>query len=93
MTCTETHEVGHSQSQIERVFDINADIMVENLFNDSYIVKRIVNDHLKSKDLQPSKVKITQKIRYSSITAYSKYKAALENTKKMVGGINKENLK
>ena len=43
---------------------------------------------MKSKDLQPSKThkiyksQITQKIRRSSITAYSKYKAALENEKK-----------
>ena len=61
MTCTETHEVGHSQSQVERVFDINADIMVENLFNDSYIAKIIVNDHMKSKDLQPSKIKLNKR--------------------------------
>ena len=67
--------------------------MVENLHDDSLIAKRIVYDHMKSKDLQPSKIKITQKICGSSITACSKYKAGLENKKKLVWEINKENLK
>ena len=56
--------------------------MVENLYNDSLIAKRIVHDHVKSKDLQSSKIKIIQKIHCSSTAAYSKYKAALENKKK-----------
>ena len=72
----------HSQSQVERVFNINADIMMENLHNDSLIAKRIFCDYMKSKDLQPSKIKITQKMRCSSITVYSKYNAALGNQKK-----------
>ena len=80
----ETHKNSHRQSQVERFFNINADIMVENLHDDSLIAKRIVYDHMKSKDLQPSKIKITQKICGSSITACSKCKAALENKKKLV---------
>ena len=72
----ETHEDGDNQSQIERVFNINADTVVENLNDDSLIAKRIVYDHMKSKELQPSKIKITQKIRCSSVTVYSKCKSA-----------------
>ena len=72
----------HGQSQDERIFNINADIMVENLQNDSLITKRIFYDHMKSKDLQPSKTEITQKMCCSLITVYSKCKAALENKRK-----------
>ena len=57
-------------------------MMVENLHNDSLIAKRIVYDHMKSKDLKPSKIEITQKMQCSSITAYSNYKAALDINKK-----------
>ena len=38
-------------------FSTNADIMLENLHNDSFIAKRIVYNHMKSKDPQPSKLR------------------------------------
>lgn len=87
----------HGQSQVQIFFSTNADMLLENLHNDSFIAKRIVYNHMKSKDPQPSKLRkrysmrqITQNIRCSSVTAQSKYKAALENQKKkMVRRISK----
>ena len=74
--------------------------MLENLHNDPFIAKRIVYNHMKSKDPQPSKLRkrysmwqITLKIRCSSITAKSKYKAALENKKKKKNGLKDKQVK
>ena len=66
--------LSHGQSQVERCVNINDDIMVENMHNDSLIVQRIVYDQLKCSNFQPHNHGIGQKLRASVLSAYLKYK-------------------
>ena len=66
--------LSHGQCQVERGFNINDDIMVENMHSDSLIAQRIVYNHMKCNDFQPHSYGIGQKLRTSVLSAYSKYK-------------------
>ena len=66
--------LSHGQSQVERGFNINDDIMVENLHNGLLIAQRIVYDHMKRNNFEPQNYDIGQKFCASILSAYSKYK-------------------
>ena len=64
--------LSHGQSQVLRGFNINDDVMVENMHNDSLIAQRIVFDHMKCNNFQPHNYEIGQKLCTSVLSAYLK---------------------
>ena len=74
--------LSHSQSQVERGFNINDDIIVENMHNNSFIAQRNVYDHMKCNNFQSHSYEIWQKLRASVLSAYSKYKLVRDQKEK-----------
>ena len=74
--------LSHGQSQVERVFNINDDIMVENMHNDSLIAQIMVYNHRKCNNFQPHNYEIGQKLRAIVLSAYSKYKLVRDQKEK-----------
>ena len=72
----------HGQSQIERGFNINKEIMIENMSTESVKAQRMIFDTMKAKKMSPDCLEITNEMRRSCLTASSKRKAALEEAKK-----------
>ena len=69
--CKEIFVLSHGQSSIERGFSVNKDLLVENLNLQSLIGQRTVYDYFFSSDLSKS-----------CKSAYSRYKAALDEKSK-----------
>jgi len=72
----------HGQSQIERGFNINDDILVTNLSEDSLISQRIMYDFLKVSGQEPHNMNISDDLRRSCLTAGTRYNKALEENRK-----------
>ena len=71
----------HGQSQVERGFNINSDIVIENLKPEALCAQRMVYDQLKSDQVGSHNIVIPNELRLSCMTASSKYKAELEKAK------------
>ena len=72
------------QAQVERGFNINSDILVENLSTRSIVAQRMVYDHVNaSNTLQSHDFEINHDLRISCMSAHSKYKEYLKNNKSM----------
>ena len=82
MVMTFLFTLSHGQSQVERGFNINDDIMVENLHNGLLIAQRIVYDHMKCNNFEPQNYEIGQKFCASILSAYSKYKIGRDQKEK-----------
>ena len=54
--------LSHGQASIERGFNINKDVLVENLSQQSLIAQRLVYDRIKSFDGKIHDIPITQKL-------------------------------
>ena len=73
--------ISHGQSQIERGFSINKEVMVENLQNKSLCAQRLVCDVLNSSKKDIHEIEITNKMVTSCKSARSRYVTALEEAK------------
>ena len=71
----------HGQSNIERGFSVNKEILVENMSKSSLIAQRIVYDRLKSEGIKCHEFSITSQCRKSCKLASSRYKAKLSEDK------------
>ena len=68
----------HGQSQIERGFSINSELLVENLKEKSICAQRLVSDFIKSSDKGIHEIEIDIQLLLSCKSAYSQYKISVE---------------
>ena len=80
--CIFTFTFSHGQSHVERGFNINDDILVPNLSEDSLISQRLSYDSLKVSGQDAHNLIITDEMRRSCLTAGSRYNKALEESRK-----------
>ena len=73
--------LSHGQAQVERGFNINSEILVENLSSRSLIAQRMVYDHVTSSGSSEHDFVIDPELRVSCINAHSKYKEYLKKNK------------
>ena len=74
--------LSHGQAVVERGFNINSDVVVENLADKSLIAQRLIYDELKSTSSEPRTYPITNELRKSCLTAYNRYEAERQQKKK-----------
>ena len=82
--------VSLGQAQIERGFNINADLLVENLISPSIVTQRRVYDDLSVIKRTPHGFEIKDKLLVSSLNASSKYKENLKGIKNAEKSKNEE---
>ena len=82
----------HGQAQIERGFNINADLFVENLKSPSIVIQRTVYDHLSVTKSSPHGFEINNELRARCLNAYSKYKENLKEIKNAEKSKNEEEI-
>ena len=80
--CKFVFTLQHGQSQTERGFNINKDLLVENLQKESIISQRIVYDQICVNDVKVHEIDIPKGLVISCKMASKKYKAALEAKRK-----------
>ena len=68
--------LSHGQTQVERGFSINSELLVDNLSNESLIAQRIITDHMRQKGLQSHEVNIPQALLMHVKCARSRYFSA-----------------
>ena len=73
--------LSHGQASIERGFNINKDLLVENLSQESLIAQRLVYDRVRSFDGKVHDFPITQKLILACKLAYQKYNQAQSEKK------------
>ena len=72
----------HGQAQIERGFNINSELLVENMLPPSIIAQRRVYDHLNSLGFSPHDYQIENDLQIQCMNARSKYKEHCKEKKK-----------
>ena len=72
----------HGQADVERGFNVNKELLVENMQEESLISQRRVHDHMKSNNIEPHTIKITKELLTSVKGARTRYGIALEERKK-----------
>ena len=82
--------VSLEQAQIERGFNVNADLLVENLISPSIVTQRRVYDDLSVIKRTPHGFEIKDKLLVSSLNASSKYKENLKEIKNAEKSKNEE---
>ena len=80
----------HGQAQIERGFNINADLLVETLTSPSIVAQRRVYDHLSVTKSSPHGFEIKDELRVSCLNASCKYKENLKEIKNAEKSKNEE---
>ena len=73
--------LSHRQSAIECEFNINDNLLVENLKTESLIAQRINQDFITSSEVSVDTMEIDNVLIKSCKAAYSMYKQALEDKK------------
>ena len=73
--------LSHRQSAIECEFNINDNLLVENLKTESLIAQRINQDFINSSEVSVDTMEIDNVLIKSCKAAYSMYKQALEDKK------------
>ena len=73
--------LSHGQSQVERGFIINKEIVMENLHYSSLSSQCIVFNYLKASKKNIHNIEITNKMLTSCRSAHSRYLVALEDAK------------
>ena len=73
--------LSNGQSQVERGFGINKEIVIENLHSSSLSAQRIVYDYLKASKKNIHDIEITSKMLTSCKSAHPRYLIALEDAK------------
>ena len=74
--------MSHGQSQVERGFSINQEIVIENLHSSSLSAQWIVYDYQKSSKKNIHDVEITNKMPANCKSVHSRYLLALEDAKR-----------
>ena len=69
----------HAESEIERGFNINDSLFVENLKTESLTAQRSVQDFINDSEVSVDKMEIDNVLINSCKTAYSMYKQAVED--------------
>ena len=69
----------YAESEIERVFNINDNLFVENLKTESLTAQRSVQDFINDSEVSVDKMEIDNVLINSCKTAYSMYKQAVED--------------
>ena len=77
--CVYVFTLSHGQSQIERGFNTNKEMLVENLQQLSLKSQRIVHDHITSLGVTVDEFVISNELLLNCKTACTKYKSALED--------------
>ena len=84
--------LSHGQASVGRGFSVNENLMVENLKESSLIARRIIYDHMKSKEPNPETTDITKHLVVGVRSAKQKYTAHLEEKKKTKKLCDKEKI-
>ena len=79
--CKIISTLSHGQSQVERGFNVNKEILVENLQEESLKGQRIINDHIQSENIKLQDFKLTNELFSSCKAAHQIYTIALEENK------------
>ena len=74
--------LSHGQASIERGFNVNSEVLVENLLQESLISQRIVYDQLRSYEAKIPDIPITRKMILSCKGAHQKYTQSLADKQK-----------
>ena len=74
--------LSHGQSQVERGFSINQEILIENLHSSSLSAQWIVYDYQKASKKNIHDVEITNKMLTNCKSVHSRYLLALEDAKR-----------
>ena len=82
--------LSHGQSQVERGFSINKEIVIENPHSSSLSAQRIVYDYLKASEKNIHEIEITNKMLTSCKSAHLRYLIALEDAKQQLQVFEKE---
>ena len=82
--------LSHGQSQVERGFSINKEIVTENLDSSSLSAQRIVYDYLKASEKNIHDIEITNKMIKSCKSAHLRYLIALEDANQQLQVFEKE---
>ena len=82
--------LSHGQSQVERGFSINKEIVIENLHSSSLSAQRIVYDYLKASEKNIHDIEITNKMLTSCKSSHLRYLIALEDAKQQLQVFEKE---
>ena len=80
--CRITFVLSHSQADVERGFNINAELLVENMMELSLISQRIMCHHFSANKSDLHSYQIDNKLLLSCKGAHMKYDSYLENEKK-----------
>ena len=80
--CIFAFTLSHGQSQIERGFSINKEIVIENLETTSLCAQRLICDHIASSKHEIHEIDITNTMVTACKSAHLKYTTALEAAKK-----------
>ena len=75
--------LSHGQSQVERSFSINDDLLVKNLKAESVCAQRIVYDYIKASGKVVYDLTIDNALVLSCETAHTKYTNLLNDAKKL----------
>lgn len=75
--------LSHGQSQVERSFSINDDLLVKNLKAESVCAQRIVYDYIKASGKDVYDLAIDNALVLSCETAHTKYTNLLNDAKKL----------
>ena len=73
--------LSHGQSDVERGFSINKEMMVENMKQSSVVSQRMICDHMTAAKIELHEFKITKELLVSCRTAAAKYRSALKEQK------------
>ena len=74
--------LSHGQSEIERGFNINDNLLVENLKTESLTAQKSVQDFINASEVSVDKMEIDNVLIKSCKAAFSMYKQALEDKKR-----------
>ena len=81
LVCKIVFTLSHGQSQFDRGFNVNKEILVENLKEESLKGQRIVYDHIQSENIKLQEFKLTNELVNSYEAAHQRYTIALEENK------------
>lgn len=77
--------LSHGQAPIERGFNVNKEVQVENLMKESLISQRIVYDQLRSSESKIHEIPIPRQLILSCKSAHQRYAQSLEEKRKVSG--------
>ena len=70
--------LSHGQAAVERGFSLGKSNLQININEESIVAKKVIRDHLLANKLDPHSYQVCNKLILSCNTAYSRYKASLE---------------